>query len=98
LNDLKLLFDIRIEKTIEKKSVRTLLPSSQVGYFIPVQDVASGTKLIYVADLRINGCEKEARICDRTITDVTWTIIPSQANACIYFLSLAFTLGGAFWW
>jgi hypothetical protein len=63
-----------------------------------MQNVAPGAKLVYVADLRIYGGEKEARIRNRTIADVAWTIIPSQSNAGIYFLSLPFAFACPFRW
>lgn len=57
MDDFEFLFDIRVEKTIEVKSVRSLLPAREVGYLVSVDDVAFCAELIDVADLGVYGSQ-----------------------------------------
>ena len=96
LDDFEFLLDIRVKKAVEIKSVRTFLPSGEVSYFIPVSDKAFRPKLVDVAHFRINGGQEKARICDRPITDIAWTVVPCKPDTGIIFPSLPFTFGGSF--
>src|SRR3954453_2674723 len=82
-DNFEFLLDIRVEKAVKIKSVRAFLPTSQVRYLVSMNNVAFGSKLVYVGHFGINSCEKQARIGNWTICYVGGTIVPRQANAIV---------------
>src|SRR5882757_10050082 len=96
LDDLEFFLDIRIEKSIEVKSVWTFFPTSKIGYFVSMDHVAFGAKLIDVAYFRIYGSKKQARVRHWAVTHIAWTIIPSKTYSSVKINFSLFAFGGIF--
>ena len=59
LNHFKFLLDVWVEEPIEVEPVWALLPTSEVGNLVAVHNVAPGTQLGHLADLRIDCCKEQ---------------------------------------
>lgn len=89
MNNFEFLANPRIKKTGEIKSVRTFLPTSEIRYFVSVNDVAFCSQLVEVAHFRVDGGQKEARVRDGTVTNVARAIIPCQTHTCEGFVAFS---------
>lgn len=98
LNYLELFLDVRVKQTIEVEAIRAFFPTSQVRYFVPVNDVAFCAKLGKVRYFRVYGSEKKAGVGNGTVTDVGWTIVPSQADTGIDLFPFTFAFLDTFRW
>ena len=77
--DLEFLPNPRVEETLEIKSVWTFLPTSEVGYFISMDNVAFRAQLADVAHLGVYSREEEAAIRYCAVAHVARSIIPCEA-------------------